>query len=132
MRAFFFIAVFFLSSAAFSQQDICGDYVQPYYADDMFTRLTIKPDGTFEYFHVYLGEQKEYGRWEKHGDMLFLSGCKSCETTELSPFKDVVPKLPVQWPFGFKHITIKGDSLFCVAFINQAEPRPRLIKKARK
>lgn len=118
---------------AFSQNDFYGDFVQPFYADDMFTRLTINPDSTFEYHHIYLRDQKEKGRWKKYGDILFLYGCESCNLTEPLKVKtnNKAPKIITQWPFEFKYISIRGDSLFVVRPINDIEPTPRLIRKSK-
>src|SRR4051812_9514495 len=113
----YFISILLTSIFKSIGQNICGDYIKPYYTDDIFTRLTLKSDSTFDFVHhsPAIHDQKESGHWRKYGEIILLSDCKSCGPTFYHitphPFKN---KVPNQFPFDYKHISIKGDSLFLV------------------
>ena len=96
----------------------------------MWTQLTLKSDSTFEFVHIYMGEQKEKGRWRKYSDILILTECNSCGVI-IDPIKlnghskIIIPKRT----FEYKYISIKGDSLYIVKPFGIVDMTTKLIKR---
>lgn len=87
MRTIFLTTIVILASTCYSQNNICGDYVQPFYADDMWTKLTLKSDSTFEYYNVYLGEERRNGKWTMKKDTVILYNYRRVIRTSLTRYE---------------------------------------------
>lgn len=100
-----------MSFCVFSQKDITGDYIVPEFrGTDVYKRLTLKPDSSFELVYMHNGDYKSDGKWKTVADTLFLFA-----------FKDTEPKIDTIT--GQEYVEGNKDSIEIV-FIDKFNKAP--------